>query len=162
MRGPSCLIGSRGHMTCFIPQSDDWMREAAFLPDCAKTGRIQHERPRVGGRLKADPTRSQHPNEMSAGKKQHISFNGAHAAHYSVCPCAYLSGRFSSRATMDEQLPVGAFGQDVHCASALVCAVVPFHQVGIHIGHRSEASEFTSSPRALQWMGKYLYERKSL
>src|SRR5580704_1730925 len=109
-------------------------------------------------RTESQPAVGQNPNEVSAGKKEHVARNGAGTLHYAVCPLAYLGGRFATRTAISKQLPVWAFSKNLGQEESLVFPVVPFHKVRIGFRHDAEPRQFASPRRTLQRAGKYLRE----
>jgi hypothetical protein len=85
----------------------------------------------------------------------------AHAAHYTISSSCDPLWRFTARTAIAEQLPVGAFLQDVNRQAAFVLTVVPFDENAIDLGHRSEAGQLTCPPGTLQGTGEYLRECQS-
>src|SRR6516165_3012306 len=122
----SGLLVSLLDVTRFIPQPDHRLREAPFIAHGAQTGGAEHEGPGLGRQFDPDPADGQHAQEMSAGKKQHVSFLSAQAAHDTVSPRDDLGRRFPSRAAVAEQLPVGAFSANLGRPPSLILAVIPF------------------------------------
>ena len=102
----------------------------------------------------------EHPQKMPAGKDQHIAFDLAQTAHGAIGPRANLVRRFAVRAAVAEQLPVGVFRMNLRRSKALVIAVVPFDQIGIHFGDGPEAGQFAGAGRALQWTREDLRENQ--
>jgi len=113
------------------------------------------------GRFEGDPAGGEHPQEVTAREKQDVAFNGAHAAQYTICPCAYLGWRFATRAAIPEQLPVRPPGADLCRTETLIFAVVPLDQVAVDFGHGPESSQSASPGGALERAGKHLREYQS-
>src|SRR5215468_4070464 len=98
---------------------------------------------------------------MATGKKQYVTTAGAQATYHPVGPGANLIRRFSSGATVTEQLPTGTLRKDLGRATAFILAVVPFVQVTIDFRHGSEASQLAGPSSALQRTGEHLGESQS-
>src|SRR5262245_62284010 len=97
-----------------------------------------------------DPAGGEDSNEMPAGKQQHFTLHGAHTAHHAVCPEGHLLRRFTSGATIAEELPFRTLCTDLDSAQPLVLPIVPLNQVRIDFGGRAESGQFTSPKGALQ------------
>src|SRR5208337_2595213 len=99
-------------------------------------------------RLKTQPSGCKHPQEMAAREKQYIPLDQSEAAQHTVSPRAHLVRRFTSRAAIAEQLPVGPLSADLGRAPALIFPVVPFHQVAVDFDCGAQARQFTSAASA--------------
>src|SRR5262249_335634 len=99
--------------------------------------------------------------EMSAGKDQNVAFDGAHAMDNTISTGANLFRRFSVRAAVSEQIPVGSLCMNLYGADTFVITVIPFDQIGIDFGDAPEACPFTGSRSSLQRAGQYFREDQS-
>src|SRR5215472_13492493 len=118
----------------------------------AETGGVEHKMCAVDG-LQRKPARSQHPEEVSTGKKQHVAIGSAYTLDHTIGARRYLAGGFAPRTTIAEQLPVGIDGEDVRSEPAFIVAVVPFHEIGIGDSGCAEASKFAGPHNAAEWAG---------
>src|SRR5260370_40760385 len=84
-----------------------------FITEGAQGRRSQQKISPRRSRPQREPTRSQHANEVSARKKQHVSWNCTDSLTHTVCPLAYLRGRFSTWTAIPEELPVWALAKDL-------------------------------------------------
>src|ERR1700751_5791356 len=98
---------------------------------------------------------------MSARKNQHVAFDGAHAMDNAIRPRADLFRKFSVRAAVTEQIPVGSFCTNLYGADTFVITVIPFDQIAIDFGYRAKACQFAGSHGALQWTRPHLRENQS-
>src|SRR5215510_8096536 len=160
-RAPATTTGSHAHMIGLIPEADDWTGQLVFIPHGTQAGRAQHEPPGVGRHVKLNPARRQYPNEMPAGKQQHVPLHGTQATHDTIGPRRGLGWRFPSWAAVAEQFPVGALRPDLGGAASLILAVVPFDQLTIHFSHGPEAGQRAGPGGALQGTGIDLGERQA-
>src|SRR4029453_8053291 len=87
---------------------------------------------------KSQPARRQHPNKMSAGKKQHVTRNCADALHYTVRAFADLFRRLPSGSTIAKQLPIGVLAENFRRGQPFVLTVGPLHKVRIGFGPASK------------------------
>ena len=147
-------------MTSVVPLADHRLAQVMLIAQCAQARGAQQE-VSSGRWFQPQPAGGEHPQEMAAGKKQHVALEGSHPAQHAVSPRAYLVRRFTSGATVAEQLPIRALSIDLGRASALVLAVVPFDQIAIHFGDGPEAGQLTGPCRALQGARKHLREIQS-
>src|SRR5207237_3805176 len=69
--------------------------------------------------------------------------------------------RFTSGATVAEQVPVRALSVDLGRAETLILAVVPLQQIAINFGYCPEAGQLTGPCRAQQGARKHLREIRS-
>ena len=108
-----------------------------FIAERTKACHVQHQK-FPGSRLESEPAGSEHSQEMSAGKNQHIAFDGAHATDNTIGSGANLLRRFSVGTTVTEQLPVGSYRMNFRGSNAFIIAVVPLDQIGIDFGCSAE------------------------
>src|SRR5580765_1770618 len=131
-----------------------------FVPKDTYAGRVQnHKLPE--GRLEPKPADSQHSQNMPARKNQHIALDPTHATRDTLGPRSNLLRRFSIRAAVMEQLPVGVLRTNLRGSQTFELAVVPFDQIVIHFGDGSEAGEFAGASRTLQRTGENLCKSQS-
>src|SRR5579875_1672146 len=95
---------------------------------------------------------------MAVREDEDIPLQGTKPGHDAVGPCADRVRRFAAGAAIAEQKPVRPFLMNVRRALALVSAVVPFDQIGIHLGLRSETGQLASTAGTLQGTGQDLNE----
>src|ERR1700756_5496325 len=100
-------------MMCVIPQLDHWARQLFLVAHRTQACSAQHEPAGVGRHFKSNPARREDPNEMSAGKNQHVTLDCAYTFDRAVRPCADLARRFSARAAITKQLPIRALPVNV-------------------------------------------------
>jgi hypothetical protein len=91
---------------------------------------------------------------MPTRKEENIALNRAQPTHYAVGPGPDLIRRFSSRAAVAEQLPVGAILENLDGTATLILAVVPFQQIAIDRGLGPEAGQLAGPGGALQGTGE--------
>src|SRR5215216_528133 len=147
---------SRYSVTCLpsiIPEPDCGIGQIMFVAERAHACYVEHEKP-CGSRLEAQPTRSEHTQEMSARKNQYIGVERADTRNNTIGTRANLFRRFSVRATIAKQFPIRSCGVDLCRSQTFVVAVVPFDQITIDFSYGSKARQFTSSKSALQWAGQ--------
>src|SRR6516164_3218002 len=140
-----------------IPQLDCRLGQIVLVAKRAQTGSAQQE---TFARLRFEPkpTSGQDAEKVSARKNQNIPLHRAHAFNHPISPCANLAGRFSSRATIAEDLPAGALGVDLRGPETLVFAIVPLHKVVVDPRLVAEAGQFAGPARALQRTCEYAGE----
>ena len=146
-------------MTRLIPQNNRRPGKASFVTERTEARRAQFEGPAVDRRLEPDPAGGQHPDEMTARKKQHVVLHRAHAAHHAVRARRHLRRRFAAGAAVPEQQPARTLRQDLRGAAPFIFPVVPLHQVGVDFRTIAEAGQFAGPDRALQGAGKHLGKR---
>src|SRR5215510_9536498 len=148
-------------MMCVIPQSDHRPGQLVFIAHRTQACRTKHEPLGIYRHFKSNPARRQYPNEMPAGKKQHISRYRAQAVHYAIGPRGGLGWRFPSRSAVAEQFPAGALRPDLGSAASLIFTIVPFDQILVDFSHGSKTSQLTGAPGTLQRAGKHLGKSQS-
>ena len=143
-----------------IPQLDCRLGQIVLVAKRAQTSSAQQE---IFARLRFEPkpTSGQDPEKVSARKNQNIPLRRAHALNHTVSSCANLAGRFTSRATIAEDLPVGALGVDLRGPETLVFAIIPFHKIVVDLRLAAEAGQFAGPSRALQRTCEYARELTS-
>ena len=119
-----------------------------FVAERAQTGSTQQET-FAGLRFEPKPTSGQDPEKVSARKNQNIPLYRAHARNHAISPCANLAGRFTSGATITEDLPAGTLGVDLRGPEALIFAIVPFHKIVVDLRLVAEARQLAGSGGAL-------------
>ena len=72
-------------MAIVIPQPNCWLRKVVFIAQCTQA-RCAQEEEFAGARLQAEPATSEHSQEVTAGKKQHITFDRAQTLDHAVRP----------------------------------------------------------------------------
>jgi hypothetical protein len=112
--------------------------------------------------LEPEPAGGEHAQEMPTRKKENIALNRAQPTHHAVGPGPDLIRRFSSRAAVAEQLPIGAILENLDRTATLILAVVPFQQIVIDRGLGSETSQLAGPGGALQGTGEDLRQPQSL
>ena len=130
-----------------IPHPDCWLGLVVFIAERAEARSAQQETPATR-RVEAEPASGEHPQEMSARKKQHVAFDRTHPAHDAVGSRADLARRLSSGAAVTEQFPVWSLGMDLSRAAALIVAVIPFDQVGVDFSRSPKAGQLAGARRA--------------
>jgi hypothetical protein len=151
----------RADVMSVVPQPDHRSAKILFISDRTQACRAQEKGHAIHRRFESDPACGQHPNEVSAREKQHVSFNGSHAPQHVLSPRDYLGWRFASRAPVAEQLPVRALCTDLCRASAFVFAVIPLDEIVIDFGHGPESSQCARPAGALQRARKDLGETQA-
>jgi len=132
-----------------------------FVAERTETCYVEHEKS-SGGRLKIQPARGQHSQEMSARKNQYIAVDRPGTPDHTISAGANLLRRFSVGTTIAKQVPIRSLRMNLRCSQAFVIAVVPFHQIRIDLGYGSKARQFTSSNSAQPRTRKYLSEIESI
>src|SRR5580698_918881 len=133
-----------------------------LITERAQARRVQQQMLSHAAWAESQPAVGQHPDEMSAGKKEHIAGDCSGTLHHAIRALTYLRRRFATGAAVSEQLPVWTFSQDLGRAQPLIFAVVPFHEIGIGFRKGCEPRQFAGTRRALQGAGKYLCELHAL
>src|SRR5262249_50872988 len=148
------------NMPSIVPQPDDWLRQVVFVTQRTHARGAQRE-VSTERDIKPEPTSGQYSQEMPARKKQHVTFDRAHALHHAICSCANLVWRFPSGAAIAKQLPIRALLLDAGGQATLILAIVPFEQVPLDFRHRAKTSQFAGPGGTLQGAGKHLGESYS-
>ena len=86
---------------------------------------------------------------MPAREQQHVALNCAHPDYDVVRSRGHLSRRLTPWAAIAEQLPVGTLRLNLHGPPTLVLPVVPFHEIAVDFGLRSETRQFAGAVRTL-------------
>lgn len=76
-------------MTGVVPQPDSRLGEVVLVSKDAETGGAQQKVAPPGG-FEAEPTRSEHAQDVPARKHQNVTADGAHSADDTVGSRAYL------------------------------------------------------------------------
>jgi len=97
---------------------------------------------------------------MPTRKYQRVAPDLARPGQNSIRSSPHGAGRFPARTTVAEQLPVGMFRANLGCATPFILAVIPFHQVSILFGDRTEPSQFASPRGPLQRTREHLFKSK--
>ena len=87
---------------------------------------------------------------MAAGKDERISVDLTQILQYSIGSGGDLGWSFAAGAAIEEQIPARAVFVDLHRATPLVFAKIPFDQVSIDFGCLSEAGQLAGQNCALQ------------
>jgi hypothetical protein len=114
--------------------------------------------PTLGG--EPEPTGRDHADEVAAGEREHVAVDVAHPGDEMIGTVAHGYRQFAVRAAVAVEFPTGPFVQDFFGQFSLESTVVPFHQVGINLGDRPEAGQFTRLRGTLQRAGKHPGEGK--
>jgi hypothetical protein len=93
-------------------------------------------------------------------RKQDVTFHRLYLSKYAVGSRTDLSGRFSPRAPITKEEPLGPLGVDLDAAAALILTVVQLKQVRFNLGKPSKTSQFASPNRALQPAGQSFCKSK--
>src|ERR1700722_18027405 len=93
----------------------------------------------------AEPAGGEDADEMSAGKEQDVTGDSAEPLDDAIGASAHLGGGFAAGAAVAEEVPAGVHRQDFGDRVAVVLAVVPLDEVGVHLGDGAEASEFAGA-----------------
>src|SRR6266540_7570192 len=107
-----------------VPEADHRLGPIMLVPHRTETSRAEQEVP-ARPRVEPEPARGEHSEKMPARKEQHVASDCPHPAYHSVGPRSDLVRRLPFRAAVAEQLPVGAFGEDVGAGATFIRAVVP-------------------------------------
>src|SRR3984893_945494 len=99
-----------------------------FIAERTKACHVQHQK-FPGSRFESEPAGGEHSQEMSARKNQYVAFDGAYPTDDTIGPGANLLRRFSVRATVAEQLPVGSYRMNLRSSNAFIIAVVPLDEI---------------------------------
>jgi hypothetical protein len=145
-----------------IPKLNHWLRKIVLITERAKARRAESKIPASQSWSESKPPRGQDSDEVAAGKQQHVSGDGTDTLNHSVGSLLNLVRHLASRAAIPEQLPVWALRVDLGRAPAFVLTVVPFDQVRIGLGYRSESGQFAGSECALEGARKNLGQRQAL
>src|SRR5262245_61547721 len=151
----------RLHMPSFVPQANHRLGQATVFIGQHAQARCAQQQISAARRFEPEPASAEHAQKMAAGKNQNVPVDGTQATYHPVGPGANLIRRFSSGATVMEQLPTGTFRKDLGRATAFILAVVPLVQVTIDFRHGSEASQLAGPRRALPRTGEHLGESQS-
>src|SRR4051812_11160945 len=77
--------------------------------------------------------------EMPAGEDEHVAVDRSPPRNHAIRANSDVCQAFAMWAAVAEKLPAGPFLEDVHGLPTFTIAVVPFDEVGIHLGHRAKA-----------------------
>src|SRR5262245_38447577 len=108
------------HMTSLVPQSYHRAGQSMFIAQCTQARSAQHEEFTVDCWLKAEPTRRQHPQKVSACKNQDIPSHSTHPAYNPVSTHADLLRRFSPWTAVAEEFPIRPLRTYFHRSPSLI------------------------------------------
>src|SRR5262245_50025903 len=120
-----------------------------LVPHSTETGSSENEHS-TRPRLETEPARGEDSKKVPAREEERVSLDGPDPKHDSVGPSSDLVGRFSFRAPVSEELPVGAFGVNLGAGPPFVRTVVPLPEVVLDRRYGTEARELARSGRALE------------
>jgi hypothetical protein len=98
---------------------------------------------------------------MPARKNQHVACDRADLIQDAIGPKANLLRTFAVRATITEQLPIGADCVYFFRPKTFILAVVPFGQIAVHLSHAAEAGQFAGPGGSLQGTRQDLRESQA-
>src|SRR5262245_36638364 len=152
---------SHDDVTSVVPKPNDRLQQAMFVAQRTHACGTQQQVSRRS-RREPQPAGGEHAEKVTAGKEQRIVASRSHPVQYFIRPCGDLVGRLSTRASVTNEIPAGAFGEDVYTATTFVLAVVPFKQTAIDLRHFREAGQDAGSSGALQRAGPHGSETQPL
>src|SRR5208283_287681 len=158
-RGRPCSVTPRGSSYAgqrSVPDPDSG--KFVVVGQNAQSARIEQEM-LSGARWKPDPPRHEDAEDVSVRKQSDIPVNSADPGDDSIHPGADLLRRFTARATVAENQPVGRLLVDLLGREPLVFAVVPFGELGIDDGCVAETRQLTGLTRAPHWTDENARER---
>ena len=129
------------------------MIQRVFVAEDAERSGGQEERSTESG-FRADPARGQDAEEVAAGDNQYPIIFRPQARDDAVGPGTNVGDAFAIRAAIAENEPAGLAGMNGVRPQPFEVAIIPFSQVGIYLGHRPKAGQFTRSPGTLAWTGE--------
>src|SRR4029078_10679336 len=120
-----------------------------LVADFTQAGRAQQEVP-ARRRWESEPASDEHSEKVSTGKQQHVSFpDCSHPPNHPVGPLSNLVRGLPVGAAVAEQMPVRTLSVDFRAGATFVSAIVPFAQVGIDLGCRTERRQLARSDSPL-------------
>jgi hypothetical protein len=92
----------------------------------------------------SNPSRGEDASKLTVRKKGDFSVQLSKVRYESVGAVGNLSGRFTTGATVAEDIPVGSDLANVHRASSFIITVVPFGEVRLDFSALNQSSQCTS------------------
>ncbi len=102
-----------------------------------------------------NPARNEDAQYVPVREDERIALQRTNPSNNTIRAHTHFHQSFPTRATVIEQTPAGVLGPNVLRSPTLVCAIVPFHQIGIGLHALTETCQISSPPCPLQRTGEY-------
>src|SRR5262245_57363530 len=112
-----------------------------FVTHSTQTCGAQHETS-ADRSFESKPPSGENSQEVPTGKNEHVVVDRPQALDDAVGSHAHIGRRFTSRASIMEQLPIRTLLMNVRRAATFVVAIVPFHQVPVDFDPIAKAGQF--------------------
>ncbi len=106
----------------------------------------------------SNPSRGEDAAKLAVRKKSDLSVQLSKICDEPVGTAGDLSRRFTSRATIAEDTPVGVLLADVDGAPTFVIAIVPFGEVGFDFNALTQANQRTRPLGPPTWTAEHMNE----
>src|SRR5262245_31104581 len=118
-------------MARIVPQPDHRLgKTMMFIRQHTQAASAQQEIP-SRRRFQPETPASKQAQEMTAGEKQDVILDRAHAFQHAICARSSLIGGFAAGTAVTKKLPIRSVLMNILCTAALIVAVVPFEQLAV-------------------------------
>ena len=106
----------------------------------------------------SNPSRGEDAAKLPVREKRNLSVQLSKICYEPVGTVGDLSRRFTPRATIAEDIPVGVVLADVHCAPTFVITIVPFGEVWFDFSALTQSNQSASHLCPLTWAAEHMDE----